>query len=117
MTDAELKVSPSRSSRFDRCASDGSKHRQESWFYCCLSGAILFSPIVYKTMSETKRHSAIHRHESSRPVDCEQCVLAASKQENGMTLTELADKLEALDVDAFAALLDLEEPMMRNLSV
>ena len=34
-----------------------------------------------------------------------------------MTLTELADKLEALDVDAFAALLDLEEPMMRNLSV
>jgi hypothetical protein len=26
-----------------------------------------------------------------------------------MTLTELADKLEALDVDAFVALLDLEE--------
>ena len=26
-----------------------------------------------------------------------------------MTLTELADKLEALDVDAFAALLDLEQ--------
>jgi len=35
----------------------------ETWFYWYLSGMILVSLIVYLTMRETKKDSAMHRHE------------------------------------------------------
>ena len=35
----------------------------EDWFYFYLSGMIFLSLLVYSTMRDTKRNSAMHRHE------------------------------------------------------
>jgi MHS family alpha-ketoglutarate permease-like MFS transporter len=34
----------------------------EQWFYYYLTGMIAISLIVYVTMRDTKKHSAMHRH-------------------------------------------------------
>jgi MHS family alpha-ketoglutarate permease-like MFS transporter len=38
-------------------------NNHESWFYYYLTGLIALSLIVYVTMRDTKKHSALHRHE------------------------------------------------------
>jgi MHS family alpha-ketoglutarate permease-like MFS transporter len=55
----------------------------ETWFYWYLSGMILVSLIVYVTMRDTKKDSAMHRHEQGSADD--QCVVTPTSFQAAMT--------------------------------